>query len=152
MQTFDCGDAVHEEHVTKWLREWIWGKPLERQPETWIAVDEDANRVAGYGTWEHVNAFGTTSMPVHIEIAWFGIDRDYQGVCDENGDKVADRIYAAVEDKALAHSDSTPDMPFTLVVHVDNDRGRKFWLRQGYTLIGDPKLQIEKNLYERMVR
>jgi hypothetical protein len=91
-------------------------------------------------------------MPVHIEIGWFGVDLRYQGVVDDDGIKVADRIYASIEQVALAHPESTPEMPFTLVCHVDNERGRRFWRRHGYVLIGDPKLQLEKEIYERMVR
>ncbi len=91
-------------------------------------------------------------MPVHIQIAWFGVDLEYQGQVDDDGVRVADRIYASIEEVARRHPDSTDAMPFTLVCHVDNERGRRFWMSHGYTLIGDPKLRIEDDVYERMVR
>lgn len=140
----------------RWITRWIWQKPLAEQEqehgETWLAIDEDASKMAGYGTWKHVDTIGTATRPIHIQIAWFGVDLDYQGQVDETGVRVADRIYASIEQVALRNPSSTEDMPFTLVCHVNNERGRRFWQRHGYQLIGDPKLRIEDKVYERMVR
>jgi hypothetical protein len=65
---------------------------------------------------------------------------------------VADVIYATVESAALAHPESSDDMPFTLVCHTENDRGLSFWMSQGYALVPDPKNQVEDGIYYRMVR
>ncbi len=95
---------------------------------------------------------GTTSAARHIEVEWFGVDVGYQGVTDGNGQKIAGVVYASLEMAARGHADSEEGMPLTLTCHVDNDRGRRFWERRGYRLIPDPKLQIEKEIYYRMVR
>lgn len=63
-----------------------------------------------------------------------------------------DRVYGSLEAVAQRHELSTPTTPFTLACHIDNDRGRAFWERHGYGIIPDPKLEIEDEIYYRMVR
>ena len=116
-----------------------------------IVIDQDAGRLVGYGTWGHVDAVGTREER-HIEIGWFGVDAAYQGVRDDAGNRVADLIYATVEEAALAHPESSDDMPFTLECHVDNARGLNFWQSQGYDLLPDPQHRVENENYYRMVR
>jgi hypothetical protein len=136
--------------VANWIKDWIWQKPPEkRKGETIVSVDREADLLAGYGTWAYVDVVGRGRQ---IEIAWFGVDTRYQAREDENGHKVAGLIYATVEAAALADPDSAADTPLTLACHVDNARGLQFWRRRGYHLIEDADLQIEKNLYYRMVR
>lgn len=108
--------------------------------------------LVGYGTWSHVDAIGPTAAARHIQIEWFGVAVAYQGRTDDRGQSVAGVVYASVEQAARAHPDSTEDMPLTLVCHVDNDRGRRFWESRGYRLIPDPLAQVEKDVYYRMVR
>ena len=117
-----------------------------------MAIDCADGLIAGYGTWTYVEAFGTEPVDEHVEIAWFGVCSAYKGRSDSAGNKAADSLYAVVEQRALAEDRATPDMPFTLACHVDNFRGRRFWERQGYRLVGPPYAEIEKNRYHRMVR
>lgn len=150
---FACGDADYAIPVARWITEWIWEKPLNRRGETIIVLDGDCDdRLAGYGTWTHVEQIGSVLQPKHIEIVWFGVDSHYQGAAFDEAHKVADVVYAEVERFAQEHPDSTPGMPLTLACHVGNDRALAFYKRTGYRLIPDPKLQIEKNLYHRLVR
>jgi hypothetical protein len=117
-----------------------------------VVVDVSDTRIAGYGTWELVEAFGTEPTTRHVEIAWFGIDTAYQGALDSGGRRVSDLVYASVEQRAITDSGTDHDLPFTLTCHVDNFRGRRFWERQGYRLVGPPYAEVEKELYHRMVR
>lgn len=114
-------------------------------------MDDDGSFV-GYGTWQHVHALGPLIVERHIEIAWFGIDVRYQGRTDQSGYSLAGRLYATIESAALAHASSSADMPFTLVCHVDNQRGLAFWHRQGYRAIENADARIEDDFYYRMVR
>ncbi|HVQ58401.1 MAG TPA: hypothetical protein VMS60_05775 [Solirubrobacterales bacterium] len=149
---FDCGPETYETEVAKWIRDWIWSKP-KAQEKTIIGLDRDAeDAIVGYGTWEHVEAFLDLPADTHIEIAWFGVASAYKGVEDPEGNRAADLLYATLEGLALSHPDSSEDMPFTLTCHVDNIRGRRFWERQGYQLIGPPYAEVEKDRYHRMVR
>jgi hypothetical protein len=154
LQEFVCGDELYEQHVADWIREWIWGDSEKNQryrQQTVVVEDSSQAKVAGYGTWEFVDAFGAHPTSRHLEISWFGIDTAYQGALDRSGRRVSDLVYASVEQRAIADSGGE-DFPFTLTCHVDNFRGRRFWERQGYRLIGPPYAQVEKELYHRMVR
>jgi hypothetical protein len=152
VQRFGCGDEPYECEVTNWIKDWIWSKPSAWRDRTLIAVDQAQNLVAGYGTWGHVEVFGTEPVDQHLEIAWFGIDSRYKGTCDSSGAKVADLVYASVEKAAVDDPQSNAEMPLTLTCHVDNLRGRRFWERQGYELVGPPNAEVEKDRYHRMVR
>ncbi len=81
-----------------------------------------------------------------------GVHSDYQGLSDEAGYSVAGRLYATVENDARHHQDSNPKMPFTLTCHVENERGLRFWRRRGYEIIPDPQLELEDEIYYRLVR
>jgi hypothetical protein len=118
-----------------------------------VAVDRAKDElVIGYGTWTHVEVFGTEPVDRHLEIAWFGIDKRYQGVSDPTDRKIADLVYASLEGRAFADEQSSEDMPVTLTCHIDNFRGRCFWERQGFRLVGPPHAEVEKDRYHRMVR
>lgn len=117
-----------------------------------MALDQDDDVIAGFGTWAFVEVFGTEPVDRHIEIAWFGIDKRYRGAAMESGAKVSDLIYASVEQRALVDEEATDEMPVTLTCHVDNFHGRRFWERQGYRLVGPPYAEVEKDRYHRMVR
>jgi hypothetical protein len=118
-----------------------------------VALDEaNDDLLVGYGTWTHVESFGTEPANRHLEIEWFGLDERYKGRTDEAGIKVADQLYSVVEQRALADPLTTPNMPFTLVCHIDNVRGRRFWERLGYRLVGPPYPEVEDERYYRMVR
>jgi hypothetical protein len=117
-----------------------------------VAVDQDDDVIAGFGTWAFVEVFGTEPVDRHLEIAWFGIDRRFHGVTAESGARASDLVYASVERRALSDEEATDEMPLTLTCHVDNFRGRRFWERQGYQLVGRPHAEVEKDRYHRMVR
>ena len=118
-----------------------------------VAIDQSKDQlIAGYGTWTYVEAFGTEPVTRHLEIAWFGIDKRYQGVTDPADRKMADLVFASVEGRAFAGGQSNEDMPVTLICHVDNFRGRQFWERQGFRLVGPPYAEVEEDRYHRMVR
>ncbi len=139
----------------RFIKRWIWDDPPDppdARARTLLGFDADNENVVGYGTWTHVEAFGTHPIERHIEIAWFGVDTRYQGQKDDDGRSLAGLLYATVEQDALEHPDSSPAMPFTLACHVDNDRGLAFWERRGYHVIPDPKLRVEDEIYYRMVR
>jgi hypothetical protein len=150
VQSFECGDEPYEVDVRRWITEWIWQKPW--RDRTVIATDTASGLLVGYGTWAYVEAFGTEPVDKHIEIAWFGVDSHFKGVHDSTGHKAADLLYATVEQAARADGDSTADLPLTLTCDVDNIRGRAFWERQGYVLVGPPYAEVEKSRYHRMVR
>jgi hypothetical protein len=154
LEGFECGSEPYEQEVANWIEDWIWKKSLLQQRErTVLGLDRDADEaVVGYGTWEHVEVFGTEPADTHIEIAWFGIASTYKGAVDSAGAKASELLYATLEAAALAHADSNDEMPFTLTCHVDNLRGRRFWERQHYQLVGPPYAEVEKNRYHRMVR
>lgn len=150
--------------VGRWIREWIWEKAFGTRGETIIVLDDDCDgMLVGYGTWAHVEQFGSALETRHIEIAWFGVHSDYQGVPYEGEDvespatpvsthSVAEVVYAEVERAARANERSTEEMPITLTCHVDNDRALRFYEKIGFRLIPDPKLQIERDIYYRLVR
>jgi hypothetical protein len=115
-------------------------------------VDQDTDLIAGFGTWTFAEAFGTEPVDRHLEIAWFGIDRRYHGANADSGARVSDLVYASVESKALSEDEAAEGMPLTLTCHVENFRGRRFWERQGYQLVGPPYAEVEKERYHRMVR
>jgi GNAT superfamily N-acetyltransferase len=155
-----------------------------------VLDDDNPYVLVGYGTWKHVEQIGSVVQPRHIEIAWFGVHSDYQGVpyrddwgsdasaaSDASGDHpgssseasmpveapsigetsqsdfmVADVVYAEVERFAREHPDSTEDTPITLTCHIDNARALAFYRRNGFTLIPDPKLQVLREIYYRLVR
>jgi GNAT superfamily N-acetyltransferase len=155
LQEFDCGDEPYEQEVTSWIREWIWKDSARYQSyrdQTVVVADLSENRIVGYGTWECVEAFGTEPVTKHLEIAWFGIDKAYQGASDPEGRRVSDLVYASVEQRAIVDLGVGQDIPLTLTCHVDNFRGRRFWERQGYRLVGPPYAEVEKDRYHRMVR
>ena len=153
MQTFDCGSAQYERDVARWIKNWVWNprsEPGLEVVETIVAFDRDAdNLLAGYGSWGFAEVPGRQR---HLAIAWFGVDRRYQGLCDANGASVAGTIYATTEAAARAHEEAEDGMPFTLVCHEDNERGRRFWEGRGYRLINDADAQIIDGVYHRFVR
>ncbi len=104
----------------------------------------------------HVEAITEAGVSqTHIEIAWFGIHRDYQGQDTNTGCRCADALYATVEGDARSHENSAEDAPITLPCHVDNARGRKFWLRQGFRdfqMIEGREPGEKPQKYQRMVR
>lgn len=195
MQGFHCGDADYATHVARWITEWLWTYRFGSKGETIIVLDDDREgTLVGYGTWTHVEQIGSVVQPRHIEIAWFGVHLDYQGVryedthdepagasgetieapipdapdetqgeasgpeevtdeAPERAHTVAEVVYAEVERFAREHADSTDAMPITLTCHVENDRGLAFYRdKVGFSLIPDPKLQVERDIYYRMVR
>ena len=144
--------------VTDWIRDWIWKKSATWRSSnpTILAFDkEHPDRLLGYGTWKHVEARSSAGVEeMHIEIAWFGIHRDYQGMKADTGERCSVRVYATVLAHALADDDSTDDMPVTLTCHLDNDRGYKFWQSLGFSDAAEAEERLpdgQPQKYRRMV-
>jgi ribosomal protein S18 acetylase RimI-like enzyme len=108
--------------------------------------------VVGFGTWKHVDDQSSVLHPRQIEIAWFAVHHEYQGIMFDDAHTVADVVYAEVERFAREHEDSTPDMTITLECHVKNERALAFYRKTGYRYVGDPDPVIERDAYYRLVR
>jgi len=152
----DCGSARFERDVAKYLREWIWEEGEEKvrqRSQTLLGYDAESGSLVGYGTWDYIEELGGQAAETHLEVAWFGLDKAFQGQRDEtSGEKLADLLYSTLEDDARASLKTSDDMPFTLACDVENQRGRYFWERHGYRLIGPPYPEVEDARYYRMVR
>jgi GNAT superfamily N-acetyltransferase len=86
-----------------------------------------------------------------IDLAWLALQPPFQGETDHDGFKLADRLYAYMEEVAREHPDSTEDMPVHLVCEIQNTRGLRFWQRMGFRQIG--LVQVPDGpTYLRMVR
>jgi ribosomal protein S18 acetylase RimI-like enzyme len=114
-----------------------------------ILIDDDEVKLVGYGTWGHVTATTAGKAEKHIEIGWFGIDSAYQDK-KASGKSIAGALYRTVEGAARADAGSTPDMPITLVCHMDNENGLGFWQSRGFRFVNEAELEDE--VYHRMVR
>lgn len=118
--------------------------------------DDRTDQVYGYGIWKYLTlAREGNDIRTHIEIAYFGVHRDFQGQKTSAGHRCADVLYATVEQDARSHENATDDMPFTLECHIDNKRGERFWRRQGYRDLQIVELQEpgkKSRPYRRMVR
>lgn len=115
-----------------------------------LLVDHEVNKLAAYATWGHVTATTSASSGLHIEVGWFGVDSAYQGRADASGRSVAGGFNATLEARARASSRSTPEMPLTLVCHMDNESGLGFWGSRGYRVVNENEL--EDDVYYRLVR
>jgi ribosomal protein S18 acetylase RimI-like enzyme len=84
---------------------------------------------------------------------YFGIDRPYQGARLPGGTKVADALYATLENDALSHADSSREMAIDLMCETENARGITFWQRQGFGILGqiDGKRPNQYHLMRRYV-
>jgi len=92
----------------------------------------------GYGTWAVVEARSSAGLSEsHLEIAWFGVHRDYQSREADTGHLCADRVYSTVLADARSSTADGEIMPVTLVCEVGNDRGRRFWQRCGFEDLDD---------------
>jgi ribosomal protein S18 acetylase RimI-like enzyme len=107
--------------------------------------------VVGFGCWKHWERGeeGAEPDPV-IQIQYFGFDRRFHGACLSDGTKCADRLYATLEDDALNHPDTTPEMTIDLLCVTDNTHGVAFWDRQGFKILGE--LERGQNKYYWMRR
>jgi GNAT superfamily N-acetyltransferase len=87
-----------------------------------------------------------------IDVAWLGVQAQFQSETDHDGNKLADRLYAYIEEVAREHSDTTEDMPVHLVCDERNGRGLRFWERNGFEEIGRVTPPPEDVTYVRMIR
>ncbi len=95
-------------------------------------ADGRTDQVYGYGTWRYLTlASEAGDIRTHIEVAYFGVHREFRGQTTEAGYKCPDILYATLEHDARSHENATKDMPFTLECHIDNERGERFWRQQG---------------------
>lgn len=107
----------------------------------------------GFGTWLHRSVELWDHTPeLTIEIAWFGVVVAYQGQPSADGPTVATTLFATLEAKSRAHPDSTPDMPLTLEVDVENPRARRFWERLGFEYLETVSVTPHGEQYLRMLR
>jgi len=149
---------LYQAEVATWIRVEIWQvlPELRSLTPTILAFDRgNPDLLVGFGTWCHVEALSATGeAEKQIEIAWFGVDSRYQGVATATGERCANRLFATVLADALAAEDSTDDMPVTLLCHVDNQRGRRFWMGQGFEDAADAEQRPpggQAQRYQRMV-
>jgi len=127
--------------VGEWIRRQVWQiLPELREKIPTILVFDDASPgvLVGFGSWSHVEAISSSGRAErHIELAWFGVNIRYQGQVTDSNHLCADRILATVLADALNAADSSPDMPITLLCHVDNDHAHAFFERHGFVKVTD---------------
>jgi len=136
-QVFDCGDEPHATDVNDYIRRkrWLPGRPIE---QGLIATTGDGQEMVGFGCWKHWKRGEDEATPEPvIQIQYFGLDRRFHHATLPNGNKVADDLYATLEQDAAAHADSTREMPIDLLCAAENGPGIRFWQRQGFEVLGE---------------
>jgi hypothetical protein len=143
--------------VSKFIREDVWKQGRPPEEETHLAFTEESGELVGFAVWKHRllkvedAADGTTrDYGTVIDIPSFGLDTRFKSEIDHDGGKLADRLYAYIEEVAREHGDSRDEMPIHLVVDDRNDRGHRFWLRLGFVQIGE--VVLPHLTYRRMIR
>jgi len=76
----------------------------------------------------------------------------FKSETDHDGYKLADRLYAALEEDARKNDDSTEQMPVHLVCEIENTRGLRFWERNGFVGIEPITIPQSGVTYLRMIR
>lgn len=137
-EDFQCGGEPWQQEVAEYLHRkyWLPGRPREN-----VLLGEAADQTPwlfGFGAWKHqvIELADETRIPV-VRVGYFAVDERYQGAVDQDGHKLARRLYASVEATALAHADTAPGTPMELVCHAENERGQRFWRSLGFEYFGD---------------
>lgn len=138
---FRCGEEAYERQVELFITRDLWegGYP---GVETLIAVPRgSAGPVLGFGTWRFTDVVlltDTNGAPPSARwmfIPFFGLATEIQGRRDSDGIRWSDRLYRAVERRAI---DVAPEpMFFEVVCHASNTHGDAFWRRQGFRDVGE---------------
>jgi hypothetical protein len=150
-EAFDCGPEPYQEQVSRFVRELVWaGRPKEE--ETIAAFVHGSGELYGFGSWKpvQIQLADTDDAEPGIRIPYFGVDHHFHGRRNEAGERLADVLYATVEQRALSHPASSEGMPFELYCDEANIRGQHFWARNGYQDVG-PAYHGDKR-YRRMIR
>jgi hypothetical protein len=109
----------------------------------------ETDEFVGFGTWKYRDLDGYGRV---IDIAYLGVVSKFKGEVDHARRKLAARLYAAVEEDALAGDETTPDMPIHLVCDERNGRGLAFWVRIGFEEIDRQYIGALDITYVHMIR
>ncbi len=137
--------------MNRYIREIIWQKGRDRE-KVLVASIRDTDTIVGFGAWKHV----VSSLPGDdqrvIRVPYFGVDAHFQGEHIESGESCADTLYSSLEADAVSHPDSSPEMQIELFCDTENERGLRFWSRQGFQVIGTADGRSRDGQYYRMRR
>lgn len=132
-------------------RETVWKGGRPPSEETHLGFLVETGDLFGFGTWKHRQLrIDGEDQGLVIDIAWLGVATAHKGAVDQDGNKLADRLFSYLEDVAREHPDSRDDMPLHLVCDERNEAGIRFWQRNGFGEIG--KVEIPGLTYIRMLR
>ncbi len=137
-RSFSCGEEEWHLDVSRFLTHRYW-QPGRQQEQTIIALLAGTATIFGFGCWKHTHAElpqRVNPIPV-IRIPYFGVHEDYQGAKDAEGRGWAGRLYATLENDALGHPESAPDMPIELYCDRRNEPGLRFWCLRGFRYVRD---------------
>ena len=135
---FDCGHGV----LNHWFQRHAWSNEKERASRTYVVIDEEQNRVAGYVTLamgqierEWLSKSRHRNMPNPIPVVILGqlaIDKDYQG------QGIGADLLAFALEIAIVTSESVGTVG--VLTHPLYSDVRAFYQRWGFSdLEGDPK-------------
>lgn len=146
---FDCGGEPWELEVRTFLRETIWRGGRPKSEETHLGLLMETGDLFGFATWKHrdLDGYGTV-----IDLAWLAVQTVFKSETDHDGNKLADRLYAYTEEVARESPSSTDEMPVHLVCDERNERGLRFWVRNGFDEIGRVTPPPGDVTYVRMIR
>lgn len=140
--------------MTEFITEKLWRgnrPPTERTLIAHTSVEED--EFVGFGTWKHLTfTAGDDDYGKVIDIAWLGLVSKFRGEVDHDGNKLAVRLYAALEEDAREHPDSTEEMFSHLVCDDRNRRAMAFWERLGFVTVDSKHIESIDVTYVHMIR
>lgn len=138
--------------MNRYIRQTYWtpGRPREH---VLLAQPEGSEDIYGFGAWKHIQSTLPGEDEVVVRIAYFGVQSQFQRQRTDDGEtRCSDLLYATLEQDALDHPDTSPDMQFELFCDTENEHGQRFWERQGYTVIGTSDGRLRSDQYNRMRR
>jgi hypothetical protein len=150
VQGFDCGIEPHATEVNRYIRQTLWTPGRTR--EQVLLAETEGGDLFGFGAWKHIESTLPGEQEVVVRIAYFGVQVRFQGERTRDGTSGAAVLYATVEQDALEHPETSPEMQFELFCDTQNARGLRFWEHQGYTVIGASDGKARPAQYFRMRR
>jgi hypothetical protein len=150
-ERFDCGPEVYQQQVARFLRELYWQPGRKPRERTILGFSPGSgNEIFGFGCWKPIRTQldDDQSPQDAIRIPFFGVGTQYQGERNEPGHSTADDLYATVESDMRREVEG--DRIIELFCVEQNERGLRFWNRQGFTDIG--KFPFQSVSYRRLVR